>query len=60
MEFDATLYVLVTSTSEKSSTIKLVPRVEEKFVSVDVPEAEETTKDVEDKNETMAITRPKE
>ena len=37
VEFNVTLYVLVTSTLQKSSTIKEIPRVEEEVVYVNVP-----------------------
>ena len=38
VEFDATLYVPVSSTSENSSTLEETPRVEKKVVSDDVPQ----------------------
>ena len=59
VEFDVTPYVLVSSTSEKNSTLEVTPRVEEYVVFVDVPHDEETTEDVEDKNESIATRRPK-
>ena len=55
MEFDATSYVPVSSTSEKGSTIEVTPRVEEEVVSSDVPQNEETIDDVD--NDDFIITR---
>ncbi|KAH9706402.1 hypothetical protein KPL70_012195 [Citrus sinensis] len=46
VEFDATPYVLVSSTSKKSSTMEVTPRVEEDVVFSDVPQDEETIDDV--------------
>ena len=48
--FDVTPFVLVSSTSEKSSTLEVIPRVEEDVVSNNVPHDEETAEDVEDEN----------
>ena len=59
VEFDATSYVPVSSTLEKSSTLEETRRVEEDVVSVDVPHDEETTEDVEDKIESIVTRRPK-
>ncbi|KAH9697402.1 Integrase catalytic domain-containing protein [Citrus sinensis] len=49
VEFDATPYVTVSSTSEKGSTMEVTPRVEE-VVSSDVPQNEETIDDVDNDN----------
>ena len=57
MEFDATLYLPVSSTSEKSLTLEETPRVEEEIVSDDVLQQEETTKDVEDENDSTVTRR---
>ncbi|KAH9764080.1 hypothetical protein KPL70_001401 [Citrus sinensis] len=46
VEFDATLYVPVSSTSKNSSTMEVTPRVEEEVVSSHVPQNEETIDDV--------------
>ena len=59
VEFDATPYVPVSSTSENSSTLEKTLGVEEDIISIDVPLDEKTTKDVEDENEFIAIRRPK-
>ena len=58
MEFDATPYVPVSSTSKKSSTIEVTPRVEEEVVSSDVPQNEETIDDV-DNDDFIATKRPR-
>ncbi|KAH9656595.1 hypothetical protein KPL70_022738 [Citrus sinensis] len=56
VEFDATPYVPVSSTSKKGSTMKVTPRVEEEVVSSDVPQNEETIDDV-DNDDFIAIRR---
>ena len=53
VEFDATPYVLVSSTLKNGSTMEVTPRVEEEVVSSDVPQNEETIDDV-DKETRMA------
>ncbi|KAH9699247.1 hypothetical protein KPL71_024272 [Citrus sinensis] len=58
VEFDATPYVLVSSTSKKSSTMEVTPRVEEEVVSSDVPQNEETIDDV-DNDDFIATRRPR-
>ncbi|KAH9727059.1 retrovirus-related pol polyprotein from transposon TNT 1-94-like protein [Citrus sinensis] len=45
VEFELTLYVPVSSTSKKCSTMEVTPRVEEEVVSSDVPQNEETIDD---------------
>ena len=57
VEFDATLYVPVSFTSENGSTIEVTPRVEEEIVSSDVPQNEETIDDV-DNDDFIATRRP--
>ena len=56
VEFDATPYVPVSSTSEKGSTMEVTPRVEENVVSSDVPQNEETINDV-DNDDSIATKR---
>ncbi|KAH9761191.1 hypothetical protein KPL70_000407 [Citrus sinensis] len=58
MEFDATPYVPVSSTSMNGSTMDVTPRVEEEVVSSDVPQNEETIDDV-DNDDFIATRRPK-
>ncbi|KAH9751460.1 hypothetical protein KPL71_014309 [Citrus sinensis] len=58
VEFDATPYVPVSSTSEKGSTIEVTPRVEEEVVSSNVPQNEETIDDV-DNDDFIATRRPR-
>ncbi|KAH9684519.1 Integrase catalytic domain-containing protein [Citrus sinensis] len=55
VEFDATSYVPVSSTSKKGSTMEVTPRVEEEVVSSDVPQNEETIDDVD--NDDFIVTR---
>ena len=57
VKFDATPYVPVSSTSNNSSTMEVTPRVEEKVVSSDVPQNEETIDDV-DNDDFIATRRP--
>ncbi|KAH9797006.1 hypothetical protein KPL71_005721 [Citrus sinensis] len=57
VEFDATPYVPVSSTSKKGSTMEVTPRVEEEVVSSDVPQNEETIDDV-DNDDFIATKRP--
>ena len=59
MDFDTTPYVPVSSISEKISTLEETLKVEKEVVSIDVPQQEETTEDVEDENDTIAIRRLK-
>ncbi|KAH9679276.1 hypothetical protein KPL71_026064 [Citrus sinensis] len=58
VEFDATPYVPVSSTSKKGSTTEVTPRVEEKVVSSYVPQNEETIDDV-DNDDFIATRRPR-
>ncbi|KAH9685902.1 retrovirus-related pol polyprotein from transposon TNT 1-94-like protein [Citrus sinensis] len=58
VEFDATPYVPVSSTSNKGSTMEVTPRVEEEVVSSDVPQNEEIIDDV-DNDDFIATRRPK-
>ncbi|KAH9782808.1 Integrase catalytic domain-containing protein [Citrus sinensis] len=58
VEFDATPYVPVSSTSKKGSTMEVTPRVEEEVVSSDVPQNEETIDDV-DNDDFIATRRPR-
>ncbi|KAH9718108.1 hypothetical protein KPL71_022089 [Citrus sinensis] len=58
VEFDATPYVPVSSTSNKSSTMEVTPRVEEDVVSSYVPQNEETIDDV-DNDDFIATMRPR-
>ncbi|KAH9763992.1 Integrase catalytic domain-containing protein [Citrus sinensis] len=58
VELDATPYVPVSSTSKKSSTIEVTPRVEEEVVFSDVPQNEETIDDV-DNDDFIATRRPR-
>ncbi|KAH9753660.1 hypothetical protein KPL71_015154 [Citrus sinensis] len=58
VEFDATPYVPVSSTSEKDSTMEVTPRVEEDVVFSDVPQNEETIDDV-DNDDFIATKRPR-
>ncbi|KAH9650169.1 hypothetical protein KPL70_026264 [Citrus sinensis] len=55
VEFDATPYVPVSSTSKKGSTMEVTPRVEEEIVSSDVPQNEETIDD----DDFIATRRPR-
>ncbi|KAH9764742.1 hypothetical protein KPL70_001639 [Citrus sinensis] len=57
VEFDATPYVPVSSTSKKSSTMEVTPRVEEDVVFSDVPQNKETIDDV-DNDDFIATRRP--
>ena len=57
MEFDATPYVPISSTSKKDSTMEVTPKVEEEVVSSDVPQNEETIDDV-DNDDFIATRRP--
>ena len=54
VEFNATPYVPVSSTSEKDSAMEVTPRVEEEVISSDVPKNEETIDDV-DNDDFIAI-----
>ncbi|KAH9782773.1 retrovirus-related pol polyprotein from transposon TNT 1-94-like protein [Citrus sinensis] len=58
VEFDATPYVLVSSTSKNGSTMEVTPKVEEEVVSSDVPQNEETIDDVDD-DDFIATRRPR-
>ncbi|KAH9684587.1 hypothetical protein KPL70_013604 [Citrus sinensis] len=58
VEFDATPYVPVSSTSKKGSTMEVTPRVEKEIVSSDVPQNEETINDV-DNDDFIATRRPR-
>ncbi|KAH9768832.1 Integrase catalytic domain-containing protein [Citrus sinensis] len=58
VEFDATSYVPVSSTSKKGSTMEVTPRVEEEVVSSDVPQNEETIDDI-DNDDFIVTRRPK-
>ncbi|KAH9741104.1 Integrase catalytic domain-containing protein [Citrus sinensis] len=58
VEFDVTLYVPVSSTSKKGSTIEVTPRVEEEVVSSDVPQNEEIIDNV-DNDDFIATRRPR-
>ncbi|KAH9650701.1 retrovirus-related pol polyprotein from transposon TNT 1-94-like protein [Citrus sinensis] len=58
MEFNATPYVPVSSTLMNDSTMEVTPRVEEKVVSSNVPQNEETIDDVDD-DDFIAIRRPR-
>ncbi|KAH9699088.1 Integrase catalytic domain-containing protein [Citrus sinensis] len=58
VEFDATPYVPVSSTSKKSLTMEVTPRVEELVVFSDVPQNEETIDDV-DNDDFIATRRPR-
>ena len=55
VEFDATPYVPVSSTSKKGSTMEVTPRVEKEVVSSDVPQNEETINDID--NDDFIATR---
>ena len=55
MEFDATPYVPVSSTSENGSTMEVTSRVEKKIVSSYVPQNEETIDNVD--NDDFIATR---
>ncbi|KAH9803321.1 hypothetical protein KPL71_001718 [Citrus sinensis] len=55
VEFDATPYVPVSSTSINGSTMEVTPRVEEEVVSSDVPQNEETIDDLD--NDDFIVTR---
>ncbi|KAH9714714.1 Integrase catalytic domain-containing protein [Citrus sinensis] len=55
VEFDATPYVPVSSTSMNGSTMDVTPRVEEEVVSSDVPQNEETIDD----DDFIATKRPR-
>ena len=50
MEFNATPYVPVSSTSKKGSTMEVTPRVEEDVVSSDVQQNQETIDDIDNKD----------
>ncbi|KAH9699499.1 hypothetical protein KPL71_024377 [Citrus sinensis] len=58
VEFDATPYVPVSSTSNNGSTMEVTPRVEEDVVSSDVPQNEETIDDL-DNDDFIATMRPR-
>ncbi|KAH9660217.1 hypothetical protein KPL70_024138 [Citrus sinensis] len=58
VEFDATLYVPVSSTSKNGSTVEVTPKVEEEVVSSYVPQNEETIDDVDD-DDFIATRRPR-
>ncbi|KAH9665312.1 hypothetical protein KPL70_020298 [Citrus sinensis] len=58
VEFDATPYVPVSSTSKNGSTMEVTPKVEEEVVSSDVPQNEETIDDVDD-DDFIATRRPR-
>ncbi|KAH9669066.1 Integrase catalytic domain-containing protein [Citrus sinensis] len=58
VEFDATPYVPISSTSEKGLTMEVTPRVEEEDVSSNVPQNEETIDDV-DNDDFIATRRPR-
>ncbi|KAH9753759.1 hypothetical protein KPL71_015193 [Citrus sinensis] len=58
VEFDATPYVPVSSTSENDSTMEVTPRVEEDVVFSDVPQNAETIEDV-DNDDFIATRRPR-
>ncbi|KAH9754532.1 Integrase catalytic domain-containing protein [Citrus sinensis] len=58
VEFNATPYVPVSSTSKKGSTMEVTPRVEEDVVSFYVPQNEETIDDV-DNDDFIATMRPR-
>ncbi|KAH9793297.1 hypothetical protein KPL71_004477 [Citrus sinensis] len=58
VEFDATPYVLVSSTLKNGSTMEVTPRVEEEVVSSDVPQNEETIYDV-DNDDFIETRRPR-
>ncbi|KAH9724129.1 Integrase catalytic domain-containing protein [Citrus sinensis] len=58
VEFDATPYVPVSSTSKKGSTMEVTPRVEEEVVSSDVPQNKERIDDV-DNDDFIATRRPR-
>ncbi|KAH9689127.1 hypothetical protein KPL70_015374 [Citrus sinensis] len=58
VEFDATPYVPVSSTSKKGSTMEVTHRVDEDVVSSDVPQNEETIYDV-DNDDFIATRRPR-
>ncbi|KAH9726277.1 Integrase catalytic domain-containing protein [Citrus sinensis] len=58
VEFDATPYVPVSSTSKNGSTMEVTPRVEEDVVSSDVPQNKETIDDV-DNDDFIATRRPR-
>ena len=53
VEFDVNSYISVSSTSEKSLTLEVTPRVEEDVISIDV------LHDKEDENEFIATMRLK-
>ncbi|KAH9779930.1 Integrase catalytic domain-containing protein [Citrus sinensis] len=57
VEFDATPYVPVSSTSKKGSTMEVTPGVKKEVVSYDVPQNKETIDDV-DNDDFIAIRRP--
>ncbi|KAH9718032.1 Integrase catalytic domain-containing protein [Citrus sinensis] len=58
VEFDATSYVPVSSTSKNGSTMEVTPRVEEEVVSSNVPQNKETIDNV-DNDDFIATRRPK-
>ena len=58
VEFDATPYVPVSSTSKNGSTMEVTPKVKEEVVSSDVPQNEETIDDVDD-DDFIATRRPR-
>ena len=58
VEFNATPYVLVSSTSEKGSIMEVTPKGEEEVVYSDVPQNEETTDDI-DNDDSIATRRPR-
>ena len=58
VEFDATPYVPVSSTSKNGSTMEVTPKVKEEVVSSDVPQNEETIDDV-DNDDFIATRRPR-
>ncbi|KAK9215025.1 hypothetical protein WN944_007028 [Citrus x changshan-huyou] len=58
VEFDATPYIPVSSTSKNGSTMEVTPRVEEEVVSSDVPQNEEIIDDV-DNDDFIATRRPR-
>ncbi|KAH9783016.1 hypothetical protein KPL71_009155 [Citrus sinensis] len=58
VEFDATPYVPVSSTSKNSSTIEVTPRVEEDVAFPNIPQNEETIDDV-DNDDFIATRRPR-
>ncbi|KAH9783052.1 Integrase catalytic domain-containing protein [Citrus sinensis] len=58
VEFDATPYVPVSSTSKNSSTMEVTPRIEEDVAFFDIPQNEETIDDV-DNDDFIATRRPR-